>query len=289
MLAAAIPLSHIDAGKSRRALSRTAVKALADSIAEIGLLAPIAVVRVGEAYEMVAGRHRLAAAKQLGWSEIPAVVVELDDVDRLLAEIDENLIRNELRTLERSEHLAERKRLYLLKHPETAKGVAGGKAGGNGRPKSSGVATAESAVATFAADTAAKTGASERTVREDVQIAESIPEDVRDALRDTPLADSKTDLLDIARLPEEAQREVVQTADLTSKTSVREAVCRRRPTPAPAPVVAQEESEVHTTEVMTTVEAFAVAISSLFNTNERRRLIRMIADSIKEEAALSGN
>ena len=112
MLAAAIPLSHIDAGKSRRALSRTAVKALADSIAEIGLLAPIAVVRVGEAYEMVAGRHRLAAAKQLGWSEIPAVVVELDDVDRLLAEIDENLIRNELRTLERSEHLAERKRLY---------------------------------------------------------------------------------------------------------------------------------------------------------------------------------
>jgi ParB family chromosome partitioning protein len=241
------------------------------------------VVRVGEAYEMVAGRHRLAAAKQLGWSEIPAVVVELDDVDRLLAEIDENLIRNELRTLERSEHLAERKRLYLLKHPETAPVT---QRGGPGRGQKT---TADSATVSFAADTASKTGASERTVREDVQIAESIPEDVRDALRDTPLADSKTDLLDIARLPEEAQREVVQTADLTSKTSVREAVCRRRPTPAPAPVVAQEESEVHTTEVMTTVEAFAVAISSLFNTNERRRLIRMIADSIKEEAALSGN
>ena len=284
MLAAAIPLSHIDAGKSRRALSRTAVKALADSIAEIGLLAPIAVVRVGEAYEMVAGRHRLAAAKQLGWSEIPAVVVELDDVDRLLAEIDENLIRNELRTLERSEHLAERKRLYLLKHPETKRGTAGANASNAAQGKGD-----ASETVSFATDTSEKTGRTERAIQQDVQIAESIPEDVRDALRDTPLADSKTDLLDIARLPEEAQREVVQTADLTSKTSVREAVCRRRPTPAPAPVVAQEESEVHTTEVMTTVEAFAVAISSLFDTNERRRLIRMIADSIKEEAALSGN
>lgn len=285
MLAQAVPVSHIDSGKSRRALSRPAVKRLAASIEEIGLLSPVAVVRVGDAYELIAGRHRLAAVKSLGWQEVPAVVVELDDVDRLLAEIDENLIRNELSDLERTEHLAERKRLYLLKHPETKRGTAGANASNASQGK--GYATADSAVASFAADTAAKTGASERSVRADVQIAESIPEDVRDALRETPLADSKTDLLDIARLPEAAQRDVIATADLTSKASVRQAVAKhkpRKPESAPKP-----EEETHATEVITTVEAFAVAIASLFSVSDRRRLIRMIADDIKEEAAFSGN
>ena len=37
-------------------------------------------------------------------------------------------------------------------------------------------------------NTVTRTGTSERTVREDVQTGESIPEDVGDAIRDTPLA-----------------------------------------------------------------------------------------------------
>jgi hypothetical protein len=101
-----------------------------------------------------------------------------------------------LSDLERSEHLAERKRLYLLKHPETAiPNVRGGPGRGN-------KTTAPSATVSFAADTAAKAGRSERSVQVDTQIANHIPEDVRDALRETPLADSKTDLLAMARLPE---------------------------------------------------------------------------------------
>lgn len=104
----------------------------------------------------------------LGWYEIPAVVVVLDDVDRMLAEIDENLIRNDL---ERSEHLAERKRLYLLKHPETKRG---------GDQRSDAARSKRNDFVSFAADTAAKTDRTERAIQQDVQIAESIPEDVRD-------------------------------------------------------------------------------------------------------------
>jgi ParB family chromosome partitioning protein len=61
----------------------------------------------------------------LGWETIPASVVTLSDADRHIAEIDENLIRNDLSDLERAGHLAERKRLYLLKHPETRRGADG--------------------------------------------------------------------------------------------------------------------------------------------------------------------
>ena len=90
------------------------------------------------------------------------------------------IVLNIATSLERSEHLAERKRLYLLKHPETAPVT---QRGGPGRGQKT---TADSATVSFTADTAAKTGASERAVRVDVQIAESIPEDVRDALRKKP-------------------------------------------------------------------------------------------------------
>ena len=212
---------RVNIGQRRRTVDRQKVKGLAESITEIGLLNPITVREVGDEYTLVAGRHRLEAAKQLGWSKIPAVIVELDDVDRMLAEIDENLIRNDLSDLERSEHLAERKRLYLLKHPETAKGIAGGKA----RQGSA------SEMISFAADSSQKIGRTVRSVEQDVQIAESIPSDVRDAIRETPLADSKTDLLEMARLPQDAQREIVQTADLTDKASVREAIAARKPAP----------------------------------------------------------
>lgn len=60
--------------------------------------------------------------------------------------------------------------------------------------------------APFAKDTAAKTGRSRAAIAEDVQIAQSIPEALRDAIRPTPLADSKTDLVDLAQLEPEVRQ-----------------------------------------------------------------------------------
>lgn len=224
MTTARIPLSHIDIRPGRRSVSRADVKALAGSIQEVGLLSPIAVYRVGAAFELVAGRHRVEAAKSLGWTEIEAVLVDLNDLQREMAEIDENLVRCNLNAADTARQTARRKELYLRMHPETAQGVAGGKA----RHRS---ATADSAVAeSFTADTASKTGRSVRSVREDAQIGESIPEDVFEAIADSPLADSKTDLLAMARLPEEEQRDVVANADLADKASVRAEIERHKPT-----------------------------------------------------------
>jgi ParB/RepB/Spo0J family partition protein len=97
-----------------RPLDGEEVKRLAVSMQRIGLMTPVAVRRVpwqneesGDSYELIAGRHRLAAAISLGWEEIDAVEIRCSDVDARLWEIAENLHRAELTKLRRDEQVAE--------------------------------------------------------------------------------------------------------------------------------------------------------------------------------------
>lgn len=83
------------------------------------------------------------------------------------------------------EHLARRKAIYEALHPETRKGVS--QATGMNRKLGNNVT--EIISATFAEDTAAKTGFTPRTIRHEVQIATRIPDDVRELLRSTPVAE----------------------------------------------------------------------------------------------------
>jgi ParB/RepB/Spo0J family partition protein len=53
------------------------IAALAASIAEAGLLHPVVVSCDGE---LIAGERRLLAAQQLGWTEVPVTVVDLDNI-----------------------------------------------------------------------------------------------------------------------------------------------------------------------------------------------------------------
>jgi hypothetical protein len=272
MTTASIPLDRIDVGSGGRGLPRPAVRALAMSLAEVGLISPISVYPVGDAFELVAGRHRIEAARSLGWMEIDAVLVDLEVIDREIAEIDENLVRHALTAADECRQTARRKELYLLKHPETAHVSV---RGGPGRGKKT---TLENSAVSFVADTAEKTGAAASTIRRGAQIGKSIPDDVFEAIKDTPLAESKTDLLAIARLPEADQRAVVAEADLNDKRAVRQAVAARRPAPSFVP---EPEPKIHTTEVQTTVEAFALAALSLFEPDECRRLIGLIREGLR--------
>lgn len=76
------------------------------SLKATGLLQPITVRPVpgtGEAYELIAGERRFRAATRLGWSEIPAIVREVDDRTLLTFAIVENLQRVDLNPLEEAE------------------------------------------------------------------------------------------------------------------------------------------------------------------------------------------
>jgi ParB family chromosome partitioning protein len=93
---------------------------LSASINEIGLLQPITVT---SDFRLIAGLHRLTACKHLGWQEIEANVVDYDsEILSELAEIDENLIRNELTQFDKSIQTSRRKEIYEILHPHTAQG-----------------------------------------------------------------------------------------------------------------------------------------------------------------------
>lgn len=181
--------------------ARGSIEELANSIKELGLLNPITIT---SDFALVAGYHRYLACKSLGWKEIPTVTIHVDGLRAELAEIDENLIRNELSVIDRGENLVRRKKIYEALYPQTKRGTAGAMS------RWGTDATAESAVASFNKDTATKTGLSERVVRQDIQIANDIAPAVKDIIRDTDLADRKTDLLSISRLSPDRQMQVAQ-------------------------------------------------------------------------------
>jgi ParB/RepB/Spo0J family partition protein len=202
-----VPIDAIAVGNGyqRRAVNEAKVAELAGSILEIGLLNPIT---VDQDAHLIAGAHRLAALRLLEWTQVPVCVVSVhNDGDRLRAQlacIDENLSRSDLTELERGEALAERKRLYLELHPETAQG--------GDRRSEDAVSNGhdDRLVPTFAADTAAKTGTSDRTIRRAVQIGTDLAPEARDAVRNTPTADNQQDLLRLSRMAPEQQVPVAQ-------------------------------------------------------------------------------
>jgi ParB family transcriptional regulator, chromosome partitioning protein len=192
-------------GERLRKTTPEQVQALAASMAEVGLLSPITVyerqvVPHGIAvpgFGLVAGLHRLEAARSLGWEEIAVQVVTLPDLARQLAECDENLCGAKLTPAERSLFTVRRKHIYEALHPET-------KHGGNREPSRQ-----VGDMSRFTADTAARTGRSERDVQRDATRGERIGEDVLAAVKGTAL-DKGTVLDTLARAsdPRAALREI---------------------------------------------------------------------------------
>ncbi len=182
-----VPIADIVVPRGRRAVGD--LRELKQRIAEVGLLHAIT---LSSRRRLIAGAHRLQACRELGWVDIPAVVVTLDRVRAAIVAVDENLIRNELTVLERSEALNERKELYEALHPPR-----------RGRP------TKGETVSGFARETARRTHLSPRTIQHEIHIARAIPAELRKKLKGTRLEDAKRELLRIARLPHDEQRDVV--------------------------------------------------------------------------------
>jgi ParB family chromosome partitioning protein len=78
---------------------------LESSLRASGLLNPITVRPVPgtEGYELIAGERRLRAAARIGWTEIPAVIKQIDDRMLLTLALVENLQRADLNPIEEAE------------------------------------------------------------------------------------------------------------------------------------------------------------------------------------------
>jgi ParB-like chromosome segregation protein Spo0J len=87
-----LAIADIQVGKRMRRLRPDFIIELARSMQECGLIAPIIVLlRRGGDYALVAGWHRLEAAKALGWTHIMAEVWKMTTLEAQIAEIDSNL------------------------------------------------------------------------------------------------------------------------------------------------------------------------------------------------------
>lgn len=171
-----IPISQITTFDRVRQASRPQVEALVASIREVGLLNPITVTPTDDGFALVAGMHRLEACRALGMTAVPAITLELDVNQRIIAECDENLCAPSLTAAERAEFTRRRKTAYEALHPETAHGANQHTRG-----------DAKSASPSFAEDQAAATGQAKRTVQLDAERGEKVSDDALGMIKGTRL------------------------------------------------------------------------------------------------------
>ena len=80
----------------RKIFREEALGELAESIRQHGILQPLSVRRMGNGYELIAGERRLRAAQIAGLSEIPCIIMNMDDRESGMAAMVENLQRQDL-------------------------------------------------------------------------------------------------------------------------------------------------------------------------------------------------
>lgn len=196
-----VKISDIQVNPGRREATPEPVTELAKSIAAVGLLNPITLTAD---YTLVAGLHRLEAAKKLDWTEIECTVCSLEGLQAELAEIDENVVRTKLIRQELGEQFLRRKELYEMLHPETKAGAA--QAAGMNRAVGNNVsANLAPTSKSFVEDTAEKTGLSKRAISRLLQIANNLTQDAKRIVQANNMTQDTA--LKLSRLPHDQQAE----------------------------------------------------------------------------------
>ena len=102
----AVPLHRVEPNplQPRKEFDPEAMQALADSIAEHGLIQPLTVRETGSGYyQIIAGERRWRAARMAGLEEVPVLVIEADDRKVMELALVENLQREDLNPMEEAQ------------------------------------------------------------------------------------------------------------------------------------------------------------------------------------------
>lgn len=211
-----IRLDRIESSAVARPLIAASIDALAESIGNIGLIQPITVVPLTkvhdgqrvQAFRLVAGHHRVAAMRKIGWAECSARVLpeETTALAAELMEIDENLCRAELSAAQRAKAIKRRREIWEAMRPtfgtscsETPVKI--------GRPMD------------FAADTAKASGQSKQDINRHLARAEALGDEL-DAVAGTSL-DKGVELDALKSMPAEERSELIARAQAGEKVSAR--------------------------------------------------------------------
>ena len=195
--------STISVPTSRRPVDPKKVQDIAESVRIIGLLNAIIVRKKGRKYVLVAGAHRLAAIKLLGYNVVDCILVECeDDLQAELIEIDENLIRNDITDPITIGELVNRREEIL-----ELKGLRA-KAGDNQHTKGGGE---NNSPPKTTATIAQEIGIGERTLQHNKQLARDLVSEAQESFRKKLI--TKDTALAISRLTPDKQRKIVSSGD----------------------------------------------------------------------------
>lgn len=90
----------------RKRFEPDSLQALAESVAESGVLQPVLVRPAGARYELVAGERRWRAAQLAGLRTVPAVIADRDADESIEAALIENMAREDLNPIEEARAVA---------------------------------------------------------------------------------------------------------------------------------------------------------------------------------------
>ncbi|MEE0110074.1 MAG: ParB/RepB/Spo0J family partition protein [Oscillospiraceae bacterium] len=105
----------------RKVFKPEALDELADSIRQHGILQPLSVRRSGNAYELIAGERRLRAAQLAGVTDIPCIIMSMDDRESGMAAMVENLQRQDLDFIEEAMGIQRLLTCYAMSQEQVAR------------------------------------------------------------------------------------------------------------------------------------------------------------------------
>ena len=107
----------------RKTFENEPLEALAESIAQHGIIQPIVVRRHGEMYMIITGERRWRAARMAGLSEVPVMIIEADDKKAAELALVENIQRKDLNPVEEAQAYADLIEEYSYTQEEISKKV----------------------------------------------------------------------------------------------------------------------------------------------------------------------
>ena len=91
---------HPNPAQPRKIFQEEPLDELAQSIRQHGILQPLSVRRIGTSYQLIAGERRLRAGIMAGLTEVPCIIMNMNDQESGMAALLENLQRQDLDFIE---------------------------------------------------------------------------------------------------------------------------------------------------------------------------------------------
>lgn len=120
-----LPIERIKPNKSqpRKNFEDSAIRDLASSIREKGIIQPLTVRKSGSDFEIIAGERRWRASKLAGIKNLPVVIIEAEDNEILELALIENLQREDLNPIEEAEAYQKLSDEFKLTHEEISRKI----------------------------------------------------------------------------------------------------------------------------------------------------------------------